>query len=113
MTSKIGIGTEQGWREAGERRNFPEKTGDLRTPNLGELVQDRPANIPRFFWGFLGALDPLDGVRNVVLGESDWGTAAASPAELETDGLGRVWGGCPHPDWKWRNPSCAFRGSPP
>lgn len=28
-----------------------------------------------------------------MLGESDWGIAAASPAELETDGLGPVLGG--------------------
>lgn len=39
-----------------------------------------------------------------MLGESDWGIAAASPAELDTDGLGRVWGGVPSSDWEWRNP---------
>lgn len=36
-----------------------------------------------------------------MLGESDWGIAAASPAELDTDGLGRVWGGgVPNSDWE-------------
>lgn len=54
MTSKIGIGTEQGWREAGERQNFPEKTGVSEDPKFGELVQDCSANILDFlgiFWG--------------------------------------------------------------
>lgn len=36
-----------------------------------------------------------------MLGESDWGIAAASPAELETDGLGPVLGGgVPNSDWE-------------
>lgn len=35
MTSKIGIGTEQGWREAGERQNFPGKTGVSKDPKFG------------------------------------------------------------------------------
>lgn len=54
VTSKIGIGTEQGWREAGERQNFPEKTGVSEDPKFGELVQDCSANILDFlgiFWG--------------------------------------------------------------
>lgn len=49
-----------------------------------------------------------------MLGESDWGTAAASPAELETDGLGRVWGGVsPILTGSGGTPSCALLwGSP-
>lgn len=58
MTSKIGIGTEQGWREAGERQNFPEKTGLSEDPKFGVLVQDRPANILDFFGIFWGPRDP-------------------------------------------------------
>lgn len=58
VTSKIGIGTEQGWREAGERQNFPEKTGVSEDPKFGELVQDCPANILDFLGIFLGPRDP-------------------------------------------------------